>query len=34
VPAKTFGLSVEDILGMSDRELNQIVGLKMLAPYR
>jgi hypothetical protein len=29
-----FGLSVEDVLALTDRELNQIVGLKKLAPYR
>ncbi|KAL4428120.1 hypothetical protein ABPG75_002209 [Micractinium tetrahymenae] len=34
VQADSFGLSVQDILGMEDRELNQVVGLKKLAPYR
>lgn len=35
VPAETFGLSVEDILTLPDKELNQIVGMKQLAaPYR
>ena len=34
VPADTFGLGVEEILAMDDKELNQVVGLKTLAPYR
>ncbi|KAF5829462.1 hypothetical protein DUNSADRAFT_16043 [Dunaliella salina] len=34
VPANTFGLSAEDLLTRDDKELNQIVGLKKLAPYR
>jgi hypothetical protein len=35
VPAETFGLSVEDILTLSDKELNQIIGMKKVAaPYR
>uniref|UniRef100_A0A7S3VJ15 Kri1-like C-terminal domain-containing protein n=1 Tax=Dunaliella tertiolecta TaxID=3047 RepID=A0A7S3VJ15_DUNTE len=34
VPANTFGLSAEDLLIRDDKELNQIVGLKKLAPYR
>ncbi|PNH07982.1 Protein KRI1 [Tetrabaena socialis] len=34
VPASTFGLSVEDILRLDDKSLNQVVGIKRLAPYR
>ena len=34
VQPDSFGLAVEDILGLQDKELNQIVGLKKLAPYR
>lgn len=29
-----YGLSVEDILTLDDKELNRLVGLKRLAPYR
>jgi protein KRI1 len=29
-----YGLSAEEVLAMSDKDLNQIVGLKQLAPYR
>ena len=31
---KMFGLTTRDILQMDDKSLNQIVGLKKLAPYR
>jgi hypothetical protein len=35
VPAENFGLSVGDILNLPDKELNQIIGMKMVAaPYR
>eukprot|EP00887_Chlorella_sp_A99_P002553 scaffold6.g2553.t1 len=34
VAPDTFGLTPEEVLGMEDRELNQVVGLKKLAPYR
>ena len=34
VPAEDFGLGVEEILRLEDRQLNQVVGLKALAPYR
>ena len=34
VPANNFGLDATDILGLEDRQLNQIVSLKKLAPYR
>lgn len=29
-----YGLSTTDILSLSDKELNQIVGLKRMVPYR
>ena len=34
VAPKMFGLTTRDILLMDDKSLNQIVGLKKLAPYR
>ncbi|KAG2432858.1 hypothetical protein HXX76_008591 [Chlamydomonas incerta] len=34
VDPSTFGLSVDDILRLDDRSLNQVVGIKRLAPYR
>ena len=34
VPAQDFGLRADDILTMDEKELNQIIGLKRLAPYR
>ncbi|GIL71939.1 hypothetical protein Vretimale_611 [Volvox reticuliferus] len=34
VPASTFGLSVDEILRLDDKALNQVVGIKRLAPYR
>ncbi|WIA17436.1 hypothetical protein OEZ85_014286 [Tetradesmus obliquus] len=34
VPAESFGLTDEDVLALSDRQLNQIAGLRLLAPYR
>ena len=34
VPKETFGLSTADILSLSDKELNQVVGLRKIAPYR
>ncbi|OUS47060.1 KRI1-like family C-terminal-domain-containing protein [Ostreococcus tauri] len=34
VAPKMFGLTTRDILTMDDKSLNQIVGLKKLAPYR
>jgi protein KRI1 len=33
VQADTFGLSIEDILNMEDRDLNKHISLKKLAPY-
>ena len=34
VEADTFGMSVEDILFSDDKQLNAVVGMKKLAPYR
>jgi len=34
VAPKMYGLTTRDILQMDDKSLNQIVGLKKLAPYR
>ena len=34
VPANDFGLEIEDLLNMTDRELGQRVSMKKLAPYR
>ena len=34
VAPKMFGLTTKDVLTMDDKSLNQIVGLKKLAPYR
>eukprot|EP00198_Chlamydomonas_reinhardtii_P001016 XP_001690351.1 predicted protein [Chlamydomonas reinhardtii] len=34
VDPSTFGLSVDDILRLDDKSLNQVVGIKRLAPYR
>ncbi|KAG2501152.1 hypothetical protein HYH03_000967 [Edaphochlamys debaryana] len=34
VPSNTFGLSVDEILRLDDKSLNQVVGMKRLAPYR
>ncbi|KAK9809843.1 hypothetical protein WJX72_000250 [[Myrmecia] bisecta] len=34
VPAADYGLQVEDIMSLSDKDLNQVVGMKRLAPYR
>lgn len=34
VPATDYGLGLDDILNLSEKELNQIVGLKKLATYR
>lgn len=34
VPATSYGLSILDVLRLPDKELNQVVGMKRLAPYR
>eukprot|EP00884_Botryococcus_braunii_P009714 jgi/Botrbrau1/18744/Bobra.0386s0067.1 len=34
VPATDYGLAPEDVLSLTDKELNQIVGMKRLATYR
>eukprot|EP00210_Caulerpa_lentillifera_P001756 g1686.t1 len=34
VPKQNYGLSVEDILCLDDKELNEFVGLRRLNPYR
>ena len=34
VPRAEYGLSTADILKLQDKELNQVIGLKRIAPYR
>ena len=34
VPAADYGLNILDILRAPEKELNQVIGLKRLAPYR
>ena len=34
VPAAYYGLNILDILRAPEKELNQVVGMKRLAPYR
>eukprot|EP00879_Flechtneria_rotunda_P005332 GHRR01005619.1.p1 GENE.GHRR01005619.1~~GHRR01005619.1.p1 ORF type:complete len:408 (+),score=198.32 GHRR01005619.1:1169-2392(+) len=34
VPKENFGLTDDDILALPDKQLNQIAGLKLIAPYR
>ena len=34
VPADSYGLETEEILGLDDKDLNQVVGLRALAAYR
>ena len=34
MPATSYGLSILEILALPDKELNQVVGMKRLAPYR
>ena len=34
MPAADYGLNILDILRAPEKELNQVIGLKRLAPYR
>ena len=34
MPAADYGLNILDILRAPEKELNQVVGMKRLAPYR
>ncbi len=34
VPATTYGLNILEVLAAPEKELNQVVGMKKLAPYR
>ncbi len=34
MPAVSYGLDVLDVLGFDEKDLNQVVGMKKLAPYR
>ncbi|CAL8460534.1 g63 [Coccomyxa elongata] len=34
VPAATYGLNILEVLAAPEKELNQVVGMKKLAPYR
>ena len=34
MPPASYGLDVLDVLGFEEKELNQVVGMKKLAPYR
>ena len=34
VPKQDYGLTTEEILQLSDKDLNQVVGMKSMAPYR
>lgn len=34
VPKQDYGLTTEEILRLSDKDLNQVVGMKTMAPYR
>ena len=34
VDAEDFGMEPEEVLGMDDKSLNDLVGLRVLAPYR
>ena len=34
MPAVDYGLNILDILRAPEKELNQVVGMKRLAPYR
>lgn len=34
VPKQDYGLTTEEILTLSDKDLNQVVGMKTMAPYR
>lgn len=34
VPQQDYGLTTDEILRLSDKDLNQVVGMKQMAPYR
>ena len=34
MPAADYGLNILDILRAPEKELNQVIGMKRLAPYR
>ena len=34
VPPANYGLDVLDVLGLDQKELNQVIGMRKLAPYR
>ena len=34
VPAATYGLNILEVLAAPEKDLNQVVGMKKLAPYR
>lgn len=34
VPAESYGMNILEVLAAPDKDLNQVVGMKRLAPYR